>query len=802
MIFSKNSVSLALVLSLLSLQIGCGKRDDRLTDPESAATFYVDKDVKAWGKVIVARDAQQKPKQKDFKIQACLKDNALLAIIQFQEFKIWAGGQEMTKETDKFGCIIWDEQIHYDALANEAELLIVRRIEAIRGHAGGVDVELAINPWSSEDGITVTDLRYDQALKTKSTADALSYSLVQFQSDDGKTNTNAFSMEVNRKRVADAAAQQKNKSLASVETRMRLDAIQMQFLGHDYGAYEITPTLNLKVAHKYRIRINPQFIRNNFNGKQIFETIASGNIKFHVALLKDTINPKEDSRYDLNEVLSTADFVGEMVDGVMVADVTLKFQDLAPLTGRTILILTASSLPNYIQFRDGSYISPIGPLVSASSISFVPTTWNAEIIHNNNLKYLSANAARSKAISNFEYFKKTTGFVEVPRVMEMRNETPNFLRPATSAGTPYQELMNALERSDNKISQHVKYALCSYLTQEKTRRDRLCQLGNLEYINFRQREIVEEITQPVPQRVGITLNEDLTINMNYLVSSEQIKGKAQSAKVGFNAGLTGGLVAGLNAGLDLDMLDSVGGKVPGFSILSWLSKMLGNTKPGTPVPIDPADPNGPSLPGNPLVTPPKNSFGAKLGANIGGNFGGMAIYNNDLWTWNLSDSQRQTGSISTSVKFGANAEMKVFSFKGKFKKCWLINLSGPFKTKLEKIHRKEFSQIGLPKGLYACAPKVMDAQRSEMFVLINSITGIANSPLTDPLASSEAPLRMFFRGPMGYSVFKNLIMEKKMEVQFNKFPIDKIISDVKSLKNEGDMFLNQEFPGILNPVLQ
>lgn len=799
MTFSKQALTFALALALGTV-VSCGKRDDhmRTSDPDSDATFYVDKDVKTWGKVIVTRDVQQKPNQKDFKIQACLKDNALLAVIQFQEFKVLAGDNEITKTTDKFGCIIWDEQIRYDALASEAELLVVRKIQAVRGHAGTVELELAINPWSSEDAITVTDLRYDEALKSKTTPDAVSYSMTQFQSDESHSSP-AFAMEVNKRRVAEAIASQKNKNTGSApETRMRLDAIQMQFLGHDYSAYEITSTLNLKVAHKYRIRISPQFIRENFNGKQIFETIASGMVKFHVAVLRDTVNPKAGTSYQLGDVLSTSEFVGEMVDGVMVADVTLKFQDLAPLTGRTILLMTASSLPGYIQFRDGSYISPVGPLVAASSISFVPSNWSAEVIHDNNVKYIAEKENKSKTISNFDYFKKQTGFVEVPKSLDILSVS----RPVVYTAH-YNEMITALEKNSTKLSQATQNAICSYLTQEKARGIRVCDSKAMDLVNFRTREIVEEITNPVPQREGITLNEDLTINMNYLISQEQIKGKAQSARAGWNAGLTAGMTAGLNAGLDLDLLSTLqDGQVPGFKLLSWISKMIGNTAPGKPIPIDPKDPNGPTLPGDPVVVPPRSAFGAKLGANLGGNIGGMATYNNDLFTWNLSDSRRETGSITTSVKFGANAEMKVFSFQGKFRKCWIANLSAPLKDQIAKQAGKDFAQLNLPKGIVACLPKVQEGTRKEMFVLVNSVTGIANSPLTDSLASSEAPLRLFFRGPMGYSVFKNLIMEKKMEVSFNKFPVDKLINDVRSLKNEGDMHLNQEFPGVLNNVLQ
>jgi hypothetical protein len=811
MTFSKITLSVVLVFVLATL-VNCGKRDDHFTDPNTEATFFVDKGgITLFNtNVLVSRDAQQKPNQKDFKVQACMKDKAMQIVVQEQPFKVIAGENEMVKTTDVSGCIIWDEQIRYDALANEAELLVVRKIQAIRGHSGTISIELAINPWASEDGIKITDLRYDAALKTKSTSDAVTYSMVQFQAD-GNTMTPTFAMEVNSRRVAEAIASQRNKGAAPVvETRMRLDAINLQFLGHDYSAYEITSTLNLKVAHKYRIRISPQFIRENFNGKQIFETIASGNVKFHVAILKDTINPKAGVQYMLDEVLATGEFVGEMVDGVMVADVTLKFQDLAPLTGRTVMVLSSSSLPGYIQFRDGNYMSPVGPLVSATSISFIPTQWSAETIHQNHMAYVQKIENRSKSISNLDFFKRTTGFMEIPKSIE------TMAGPrATVSTNHYNELMLALDKTtkqdtnetlgdDEKyISAATRYAICSYLTQEKARGLRVCTPKNMELINFRKREIVDEITNPVPQRNGITYNEDLTINMNYLMSQDNTLGSGQSVRAGINAGLTAGLAAGLNLGLDLDLVGKLSeGKLPGHNWLSFISKWMSNMRPGDPVLSDPNDPNSPKIPGPPVPIQPKSGMGAKFGANLGANLGGMATYNNDLYTWTLLDAKRETGSISTSVKFTANAEMKEFLITGKFRKCWIMNLSTGFKEILEKQTGKLFEQLGLPRGLYACQSKVDQGQRREMYVLVNSITGIANSPLTDSLASSEAPLRLFFRGPIGYSVFKTLLTDKKMEVKFNKFPADKLIKDVQNLKNQGDMYLNQEFPGVLNPILK
>lgn len=799
MIFSRNLITAALVLSLASI-VSCGKRDDHLTDPNSDATFIVDKDVKIWGKVVVTRDAQEKPNQKDFKIQACLKDKALLAVIQDQEFKVIAGDQEMVKRSDLFGCIIWDEQIKYDAFDMESELMVIRRIEAISGHSGGVNFELSINPWVTEETMTVTDLRTDSNLKTVMTPNAVSYGMTQFQSTDGKKTTTlpSFAMVVDKQQLMNAATQ--SKRISPSNTPMRLDAIQMNFLGHDYGAYEITPTLNLKVAHKYRIRINPLFGRSSISGKQFFEPINSGKVKFHLAILKDTVDQTGGTMYKLSDVLSSADFVGQMERGVMVADVTLKFQDLAALTGRTILVLSGSPVPGYIQFRDSNYISPVGPLVSVGSISFVPSNISAEVIHQNNLKYIKDASTKAKTISNFDFFKKTTGFTEVPRSIE------NFGAPRSSVSTNhYDNLMKALAKSDEKISQATKSVICSYLTQQSARGPYYCDSKTMELINFRIRDIVEDITTPVPYSDDITFNEDLTINMNYLLSKEQVKGKAQAAKYGYNAGLTAGLVGSLNAGLDLDMAAALKEKkFFGFGFLSWLSKAIGNTKPGEPKKIDAfdSDPAASTVPGDPVPIPPKQSLGAKAGANLGATVGGVASYNNDLFMWNLSEQRRETGSISTSVKFTANAEMKVFKFKGKFRKCWLVNLSNAFKDEVEAKTRKPFSDAGLPKGLYACAPKAEEGERKEMFVLINTITGIANSPMTDALASKEAPLRMFFRGPIGYSVFKNLVVDRKMEVQFNKFPVNELIKDVQSLKNEGDMFLNQEFPGVLNPILE
>lgn len=781
MTYSKNFH--LIILAFVFVLISCGKKDDHLSNPDSTATFFVDKEVKLAGKVLVSRDAQQKPIQKDFKIVACMKDNAMLSPVQFVDFAVQAGDIEIQKTSDFLGCIIWDEQIKFNGLDNEDELLVVRKIKALNGHAGSVSVELSINPWSTEDTVTVADLRYDEALKAKARPNSVQYSLSTFQSagcvDSNKGNCEkapSFAMAV----VKTLSALSDDSSDLPTKTKMRLDAIQWQFLGHDYSAYEITDTLNLKVAHLYRIRISPQFIRENFNGKQIFETISSGKVKFSIAILKDNIKPLESDNYKASDVLSTSEFIGEMIDGVMVADVTLKFQDLAPLTGRTYLLLSSSSLPGYIQFRDGNYISPVGPLGAATTISLVPSKWNAETLHKNNLAMISSQENKRKSMGNLEYFKTASGFISIPSSLVISTRGG-----AQSVG---QILLNGLESSKSQdIDYAAKSAICRYLVQDKNYGASLCDKDFIDLINFRKREIVESITNPVPTREGVTLSEDLNVNMNYLVQNEKNVGNGQAAKVGWNAGLNAGLTGALAAGLDLDVLDLAGGRIPGFGILQWLSKFLGNNKP--------IDPNNPGVPAG--FVDPKNSFGMKLGASLGGNIGGAMTYNNDLWTWSLANSKKETGSISTSVKFTVNAELKNFKFSGIFKKCWLINLSQIAKDRLAKIKGTNLDSLGLPKGLISCSPRSIKGERQEMYVLMNSVAGIVNSPLTDPLNSAEAPLRMFFRGPMGYSIFKNLVAESDVEIKFNKFPIEQVINDVKSLKNEGDIYLNQEFPGML-----
>lgn len=773
MTFSRNLIAIALILSQFTI-ISCGKRDDHTTTnpylaPEAFdpnATFYVDRgQITLFGKVLLVRDAQQKPNLKSYKIQACLKDKALMGAVQFQDFKIKAGGNEIVKQTDILGCLIWDEQLRYDPFADEAELQVTRTIEAVRGHVGSVTIPLSLNPWATEDSITIADLRFEQALRANTTQNAVSYTLSQFQSRETNSTVPMFAMEV---ALASAAKNNSCGAPASTTgTRMRLDAINLQFLGHDYEQYEITSTLNLKVAHKYRVRISPQFIRTNFNGKQIFETITSGNVKFNVAVLRDTVSTKPgNTTYKPTDVLATTEFVGEMVDGVMVADMTLKFQDLAPLTGRTILIMSSSSMPGFIQFREANYISPVGPIVSASSISFVPSCMNAEKIHKNHLDYLAKKENRAKQISNFDFFKKTTGFVEVAKEI-----STDFGPRLVKTSSHISEMLQALEKDKDTLSAATRFAICSQLTGGY----KICNGKNLDLVNIRSRDIVDEITNPVPRREGVTFNEDLTINANYAQTSDRTVGKGKNFKLG--------LTAGLNAGLDLSILDLIGGKIPILhSVLGFLSKKVGNNTPGG----KPGEPPG--------FESPKSAFGIKLG--------GTATYNQDLYTWAVTEAKKDTGSISTSVKFAANAEMKRFKFDGKFTKCWLANLSTPLKEKLEKQEGKEFAQLGLPNGVYLCSPKSVAGTRTEMFVLVNSITGIANSPLTDPLDSSEAPLRMSFRSPIGYSIFKTLLVENKMELSFDKFPAGELIKEVQDLKNEGDVFLNQEFPGILNPILE
>lgn len=760
MIFSNYKKTLVLLSTVLVLA-SCGKKNDHLVDATNSATFYVDKGVALTGKTTLERDSQQKPNKKNFNIQACIKDNALLQAVQYLDFAVEVQeGVSITRRTDQFGCIIWNEQISYEALSNEAELLVERKITALNGHSGSVVLELSLNPWASEDGLTLTDLRYDSALRAKVTKGAVNYSMVQVQSDSGD-KIDSIQMTVDKKKVADSVSL-KNKSGDDNNVRMRLDAIQIQFLGHDYSAYEMTSTLNLKIAHKYRIRISPQFIRENFNGKQIFETIVSGNIKFNLAILRDTINFKSTTNYNPSDVLTTAQFVGEMIDGVMVADVTLKFQDLAPLTGRTYLLLSSAPEPGYIQFKDGNYISPLGALPAASQAAFVPTNWSAEKIYNNQTVIVAKQKQNELAKTNFDYFKEKSKFIEIPT------------NQATASGQSYASrikttLLSNLQSGKKEVSVSDKSALCSLLVGAKIMNLNACYADPENFVNIRKREIVESVAAVAPARVGMTYNEDLNINMNFLNSNDQSTGDSTSKKYGYSAN------AGLSAGLDIDLLSLISNVVPvvGTITKTIVEKLL------------------------------EWVLGVKLNLpKLSASVSGSASYSRDLYTWSLANSKKESGSISTTLKFAANAEMKMFSFQGTFRPCYLVSLTSSAKAKLEQINRVNFEKMGLPEGAYVCSDKILSGTRKEMYVLINSSTGIAGSPLTDSSDSSEAPLRMFFRGPTTYSIFKNLVQKENFEMQFNKFPAEQVIQSVKDMKMPGDIHLNQEFPGLLNPVIE
>lgn len=760
MIFSNYKKTLVLLNTVLVLA-SCGKKNDHLVDVTNSATFYVDKGVALTGKTTLERDSQQKPNKKNFNIQACIKDNALLQAVQYLDFAVEVQeGVSITRRTDQFGCIIWNEQISYDALSNEAELLVERKITALNGHSGSVVLELSMNPWASEDGLTLTDLRYDSALRSKVTKGAVNYSMVQVQSDSGD-KIDSIQMIVDKKKVADSVSL-KNKSGDDNNVRMRLDAIQIQFLGHDYSAYEMTSTLNLKIAHKYRIRISPQFIRENFNGKQIFETIVSGNIKFNLAILRDTINFKNTTNYNPSDVLTTAQFVGEMIDGVMVADVTLKFQDLAPLTGRTYLLLSSAPEPGYIQFKDGNYISPLGALPAASQAAFVPTNWSAEKIYKNQTEVAIKQKQNELAKTNFDYFKEKSKFIEIPA------------NQATASGQNYASrikatLLSNLQSGKKEVSVSEKSALCSLLVGSKVMNLNACYADPENFVNIRKREIVESVSSVAPERVGMTYNEDLNINMNFSSSNDQSTGDSTSKKYGYSAN------AGLSAGLDIDLLSLVSNVVPvvGTITKTIVEKLL------------------------------EWVLGVKLNLpKLSASVSGSASYSRDLYTWSLANSKKESGSISTTLKFAANAEMKMFSFQGTFRPCYLVSLTSAAKAKLEQINRASFEKMGLPEGAYVCSDKTLSGTRKEMYVLVNSSTGIAGSPLTDSSDSSEAPLRMFFRGPTTYSIFKNLVQKENFEMQFNKFPAEQVIQSIKDMKMPGDIHLNQEFPGLLNPVIE
>lgn len=111
---------------------------------DHGATFFIES---SDGDVIseVVHQSISFPKSKNFRFTTCVKDVAYSKPLTQYPFTIKELGKDI--KSDAKGCLVWNEDIEFNALATPHYLQIERTIQANGLHKGSRKMKLAINPW-------------------------------------------------------------------------------------------------------------------------------------------------------------------------------------------------------------------------------------------------------------------------------------------------------------------------------------------------------------------------------------------------------------------------------------------------------------------------------------------------------------------------------------------------------------------------------------------------------------------------------------------------------------------------------
>lgn len=90
------------------------------------------------------------PLSKTMSLTACLKESARSREIINHRFVIQGGAKDVTINTDPQGCLIWDEELPFNYLADEEYVTISRSLRPEGVQTGERKVEFIVNPWSAK----------------------------------------------------------------------------------------------------------------------------------------------------------------------------------------------------------------------------------------------------------------------------------------------------------------------------------------------------------------------------------------------------------------------------------------------------------------------------------------------------------------------------------------------------------------------------------------------------------------------------------------------------------------------------
>lgn len=143
--FSQTGLSLLALVALAACQLP----EPQKVDIDDTASYFV---AHTDGKFTTTTNHPNVslPLSKTMSLTACVKESARSREILNHRFVIKGGAKDQAIHTDPQGCLIWEEELPFNYLADEQYVTIRRTLHPEGVQQGDRDVEFIVNPWSSK----------------------------------------------------------------------------------------------------------------------------------------------------------------------------------------------------------------------------------------------------------------------------------------------------------------------------------------------------------------------------------------------------------------------------------------------------------------------------------------------------------------------------------------------------------------------------------------------------------------------------------------------------------------------------
>lgn len=528
----------ALALIVVSVLLAsCSKKDVHFS--KDGATFYVDSITPAFYADELTNDVVSR---KFINLTACIKDNAMSASVMNLKFQISAGGVSTVKSTDERGCLVWQELFSFQPLDHEKFIALERTITAVEGHSGSELVQLAYNPWK------------DKLSFLKREAVSVSNGIT-LQYDSGLGLSRAASTGSGDRIPVDIHTTTMSTNMQSYISNLTFD-----FLGRDFSQYEITPSLNLVIAHKYLFKFSTSLLRKTMDAGMTAQKISSGRFRFYFVLLKEgtdlgSVNP--------SDIVAANAFDADASLGEITKEATLRFHNITALASRMTAVLTITSVDQPHIFAESSFRGAVLPLnVPSKGVSLIPSALSAKELY-----HLTQNIfTQQAAMTGLKLFEKHAGFVA-------SNSKPVAWPVPAGFGRTKNEMVDVVSIfKRKKAGQHVSpveqsvyaKALCyKYFDGNNVQAGYdACLREPNRMISATGREFVEKINNSAARQVGFPDVGSINMSASFDFSEAKSKAKGSTSKssVGWNAGLGGEIGVGMPLG-PAKLSASLGGKI-------------------------------------------------------------------------------------------------------------------------------------------------------------------------------------------------------------------------------------------------